>query len=98
MQIRPQTDPHMLRVLGTDGAAWAAAYLKQRQHFDGDGQHIELTAWFDTAMENALDRAANDVGERIASEFRGFWAAEDLAEEIPGMIRGARDSRHPAAP
>ena len=35
------------------------------------------------------DRIADHVEETIASEFRGFWTAEDLVEEIPSMIRAA---------
>lgn len=39
------------------------------------------------------DRIASIVEDRIRSEFKGFWTAEDLVEEIPTMIREA--AAHP---
>ena len=40
-------------------------------------------------LESAGDRIADAVAESIASEFRGFWDADDLVNEIPTMIREA---------
>ena len=40
-------------------------------------------------LEALADRIADIVGERIATEFRGFWAPSELAEDIPTMIREA---------
>lgn len=50
VSFRIQTDITLLRALGTDGAEWASAYLKQRRALEGDPLHIELTAWFDAAL------------------------------------------------
>lgn len=39
--------------------------------------------------EYLADCVAQDVATRIEREFQGFWAKEDLIEEIPGLIREA---------
>ena len=42
-------------------------------------------------MREVADRVAELVVERVALEFRGFWCAEDLVEELPAVIRDAFD-------
>jgi len=39
--------------------------------------------------EEWVDALAEIIEDRIGSEFKGFWAPEDLVAEIPGMIREA---------
>ena len=40
-------------------------------------------------QEALADSIARDVEEIIEREFKGFWAKEDLIEEIPGIVREA---------
>lgn len=42
-----------------------------------------------TQADRIADAVAAIISEQVASEFKGFWAPEDLLEELPGMIRVA---------
>lgn len=64
MPFRIETDPTLRRACGTDGPAWASAYLANRTAFDGDHQHIELAAWFDAALKAGVDLVLDALGDR----------------------------------
>lgn len=65
MPFRIETDPTLRRACGTDGPAWASAYLANRTARDGDRQHIELAAWFDAAIEAGIAQTIGVPGEVI---------------------------------
>lgn len=103
---RIKTDPVLLAALGTDGAAWASAYLKQQRHFDGDARHIELAAWFDAAIgggakgertkiADGLARIADDWPMR-ASDISVFLNADQFDGFIAIWTRGDPESRKQA--
>jgi hypothetical protein len=59
-------------------------YIKQQRAKDRLASH---TGTGGVDVEGLADRIADSVAETIATEFNGFWAKEDLLEEIPDMIR-----------
>lgn len=62
-------------------------------------ENARLTEEMDALVEGLGDQIADAVEVRIATEFKGFWAREDLVDEIPGMIREAARAilAHPEA-
>ena len=41
-----------------------------------------------------LEEAADKVSETVSLEFRGFWTPEEIADEIPAIIRSLRRNDH----
>lgn len=70
MPFRIETDAALRRALGTDGAEWASAYIKQAGALGGDARHIELTAWFDAAIANGFKLARRTQRARDAETSR----------------------------
>lgn len=68
MPFRIETDEHLRRALGADGAEWASAYISQHKHEQGDAQHHELTAWFDSAIKEGFKLARRIATAREQGE------------------------------
>lgn len=87
MPFRIETDMQLRRALGTDGPAWASAYLAQRQHLDGDMLHIELTAWFDAAIKAGIRAECSSWNALIAADVGDRRAGPDIVKRVADAIR-----------
>ena len=75
-------EPELLEVLRlTDEAA------AMRKWLDGPASLSPRPLPSREDVEDRLERAIERVCEAISTEIRGFWTAEDLAEEMPGLLR-----------
>lgn len=75
-------------------ALWWQVIAENRSKFMCDSfatENARATAAEDRVrvLETLISDAPAIVAEKIASEFKGFWAAEDLVGEIPAMIADA---------